>query len=303
MDNIAAIRAFIRIVETGSFTKAAAHLDQPKSTVSKLLRDLEEHLGTKLVQRSTRSVTPTTEGAEYYRRVNRLVIKLDEADAALRGMGVAAAGRLRIDIHSSMANEVLIPALHDFREKHPGIQLQIGINDRTVNLIEDGVDCVIRLGALADSSLIARTAIHEKLVTCASPEYLERYGIPDSPTDLERNHIIIGYFNAGTGDIMPMQFREKGSHYPISRFDMSVNDSMGNLNLMLAGLGVGQTHTLVANKYIKSGQLIRILDDWTTDTYPVSIVFPPTKKLNARVRLFVDWISARLQTEVSALSL
>lgn len=297
MDHITAIRAFLRVVDTGSFTKAAAHLDYPKSTVSKLVRDLEDHLGTKLIQRSTRSLTTTTEGSEYYKRVNRLVTKLDEADAALRGMAEAASGRLRVDMHSSMANFVVIPLLAEFRALHPGIQLVIGINDRPVNLIEEGVDCVIRFGYLSDSSLIARTVIHERVITCASPAYLERYGTPNTPTDLEKNHQKIGYFNASTGESMPMQFRNKGTRHLINNFDLSSNESTGIINLILAGLGVGQTQSMVARKYLESGELVQVLANWTNDSFPISIMFPPTKRLNARVRVFVDWVAGRLQEE------
>ena len=135
MDHLLAIRTFQRIVETHSFTKAAAHIGLPRSTVSKMLRELEAHLGIKLLQRTTRSITLTTEGAEYYRKVSKIVAKLDETEGALRDMGAAAKGRLRIDLHSSLANFVLLPILEEFRERYPRIQLALGIGDRPVNLI------------------------------------------------------------------------------------------------------------------------------------------------------------------------
>ncbi|MEQ9969501.1 LysR substrate-binding domain-containing protein [Pectobacterium carotovorum] len=293
MDHLAAIRAFQRIVETRSFTKAAAHLDVPRSTLSKSLRDLEDHLGTKLLQRTTRSVSLTREGAEYYRRIKRLVSRLDEAEAALRGMGEAAKGRLRIDVHSSLANFMLIPALADFRQRYPDIQLALGINDRPVNLVEEGVDCVIRAGVLADSSLIAKTIYKDRLVTCASPRYLERYGIPESPADLELRHQIVGYFSAGTGEAWPLRFRMRGAELCISRFDIASNDSAGLVAMMVNGLGIGQTHASVVSQHVESGALVPILDEYTNVIIPVSIIYPPTKRLNTRVRVFVDWAVER----------
>ncbi|AGI24810.1 LysR family transcriptional regulator [Pseudomonas sp. ATCC 13867] len=294
MDHLAAIRAFQRIVETRSFTKAAAHLGTPRSTLSKALRDLEEHLGTKLLQRTTRSVALTMEGAEYYRRVNRLVSRLDETEAALRDMGAAAKGRLRIDVHSSLANFVLIPALSEFKARYPGIQLALGINDRPVNLIEEGVDCVIRAGELADSSLIAKTIYKDRLVTCASPDYLARAGIPTSPADLEEHHQLVGYFSAATGEVWPLRFRARSEESRISRFDIAANDSAGLVGMLVAGLGVGQTHASVVAQFLTSGALVPVLEEQTSATIPISLIFPPTKRLNARVRVFVDWIVERL---------
>lgn len=294
MDHLAAIRAFQRIVETRSFTKAAAHLGMPRSTLSKALKDLEDHLGTKLLQRTTRSVALTMEGAEYYRRVNRLVSRLDETEAALRGMGAAAQGRLRVDVHSSLANFVLIPALAEFKSRFPDIQLALGINDRPVNLIEEGVDCVIRAGELADSSLLARTIYKDRLVTCASPAYLKQHGVPASAAELEAHHQLVGYFSAANGEVWPLRFRARGEELRISRFDIAANDSAGLVGMLVAGLGIGQVHATVAAGFFESGALVPVLEEQTQASIPVSLIFPPNKRLNARVRVFVDWIVERL---------
>lgn len=290
MDHLAAIRAFQCIVEARSFTKAAAQLGMPRSTVSKALQDLEAHLGTKLVQRTTRSVAPTLEGAEYYRRTSRLVSGLDEADEVLRGVAAAAKGRLRVEIHSSMANFVVVPAIGEFRARYPDIQLAIGISDRPVNLLEEGVDCAIRAGALLDPSLIARTIFKDQLVTCASSGYLERYGMPRSPADLEAHHQLVGYFSALTGEVWPMQFRGKGGEHQITRFDVASNDSAGQIGMMVSGLGVGQTYASVARHLAQSSALVPILEDWTVGSMPISVVYPQARRLNARVRAFVEWV-------------
>ncbi|WP_313824890.1 LysR family transcriptional regulator [Leclercia sp.] len=294
MDHLLAIRTFQRIVETRSFTKAAAHLGLPRSTVSKALKDLEAHLGIKLIQRTTRSVTLTIEGAEYYQRISRLVARLDETETAMRDRGAAAKGRLRIDLHTSLANFVLLPILDEFRERHPHIQLALGIGDRPVNLIEEGVDCVIRAGELADSSLIGRTLYKDRLVTCASPDYLEKFGVPRRVADLENGHRVVGYFSAATGEAWPLRFRNRGGEKQVLNFDIATNDSAALINMLVRGMGIGQTHASVAKSFLQSGQLVPLLEDATHTRFPVSIIYPPTKQLNARLRLFIDWMVERL---------
>lgn len=293
MDHLLAIRTFQRIVETRSFTKAAAHLSLPRSTVSKNLKALEEHLGTKLIQRTTRSIALTTEGAEYYRRISKLVTKLDETESAMRDIGTAAKGRLRIDLHSSLANFVLMPVLEEFRERYPHIQLALGIGDRPVNLIEEGVDCAIRAGELADSSLIARTLYKDRLITCASPGYLEQYGVPKNLSDLENGHRIVGYFSAATGEAWPLRFRNRGEDKQLAAFDISANDSAALISMLVHGMGIGQTHASVARRFIESGELVPVLEELTHRQFPVSIIYPPTRQLNTRVRIFIDWMVAR----------
>lgn len=293
MDHLLAIRTFQRIVETRSFTKAAAHLSLPRSTVSKNLKALEAHLGTKLIQRTTRSIALTTEGAEYYRRISKLVTQLDETEGAMRDIGAAAKGRLRIDLHSSLANFVLMPVLEEFRESYPHIQLALGIGDRPVNLIEEGVDCAIRAGELADSSLIARTLYKDRLITCASPGYLEQCGVPKNLSDLENGHSIVGYFSAATGEAWPLRFRTRGEDKQLGAFDISANDSAALISMLVHGMGIGQTHASVARHFIESGELVPVLEELTHRQFPVSIIYPPTRQLNARVRIFIDWMVAR----------
>lgn len=294
MDHLAAIRAFHRIVEAKSFTKAAAQLGVPRSTLSKALKDLEEHLGTQLVQRTTRVVALTMEGAEYYRRTASVLSQLEDADAALRGMGAQAVGRLRIDVHASLANFVLIPALSDFKQRYPDIQLALGISDRPVNLIEESVDCVIRAGLLSDSTLIARTIFEDRLITCASPDYLGRYGSPLSPQELDTDHQILGYFSAATGEMWPLRFIDGVGERSFSRFDLAANDSAGLIRMMVAGLGIGQTHESVVRPFLESGELVALLSPYTQSVIPISVIYPQTKQLNARVRAFVDWVVERL---------
>ncbi|MFC7208422.1 LysR family transcriptional regulator [Comamonas endophytica] len=281
---------FQRIVEAGSFTLAAAHLGIPRSTISKALLELEAHLGTPLLRRTTRSVTLTVEGAEYYRRVSGVTASLDEADETLRHMGTAAQGRLRIDVYSSFANHVLIPALGYFKAEFPGVQLAVGISDRPVNLVEEGVDCVIRAGALADSTMVAKTLFKDRLLTCASPAYLELHGVPKTPEELKEKHQLVGYFGAAAREVWPLRLQLGARTHVFSNFDFYSNDSAGQIGMMASGLGVGQTHALVARPLPQSGALVSVLEDWTRQTVPISVMYPSPKRLNHRTRVFVDWL-------------
>lgn len=294
MDQLAAIRTFIRIVEAGSITKAAASLDMPKSTASKLLADLESHLGTKLLLRSTRSITVTPEGSAYYEQVSQVVGRLDDADLSLRDRSSDPKGRVRVDVHSSMAISILIPALGEFRAKYPDIQLVIGISDRPVGLIEEGVDCVVRLGRLPDTTLISKTIYEDRLVTCASPDYLDAYGTPKTPGDLAEKHILVGYFSALTRARWALTFRNGAHTSEIEPGGPITNDSAGLAEMVVQGLGIGQLYRSTVADQIAAGALVPILTDWTMATAPISILYAPSKKLNLRTRLFIDWLSSHL---------
>lgn len=294
MDHLTALRIFQKIVETHSFSKTSAQLNIPRSTVSKSLMDLEEYLNTKLINRTTRSVSTTLEGMEYYKKISHILTELTSADEQLKGMGQLAQGRVRVDIYSSLANFILIPNINDFQTQFPKIQLSLGISDRPVNLIEEGIDCVIRAGELNDSTLIAKTIYKDRLITCASPEYINRYGIPTSPEDLEQNHQIIGYISAVDDAIWPLRFNLPHGKYQISRFNIASNDSTGHIGLILNGVGIGQTHESMIYSFLENGSLIPILEAQTNDSIPISALFPPTKRLNTRTRLFLNWITEYL---------
>ena len=193
------MRAFVRVVEAGTFTRASGLLDMPKPTITKLIQALEAHLQTKLLHRTTRRVTVTPDGAAYYERVVRLLADLDDLDGSMALSQAAPKGRLRIDVSASLALLVIIPALPDFHARYPDIQVELGVTDRLVDLIGENVDCVVRAGELTDQSLIARRIGGLDFITCAAPSYLDRYGEPRHPTDFEKNHYMVGYFHAGQG--------------------------------------------------------------------------------------------------------
>lgn len=292
MDQLLAIRTFVRIVEAGTFAQAADAMRLPRSTASKLIADLEDHLGTKLIQRTTRSVNVTPTGAEYYERALRLLTEVDEMDAVAANTRAQPRGRLRVDIGSSLANLILIPALPEFRELYPEVEVQLGVSDRPADIINEGVDCVIRGGALADTSLIARRICELDFVTCASPGYLAEQGTPAKPSDLEQGHILAGYFYSLSGKPFPLIFQNGKDTIEINMRSMAaVNDSTAHLSSLVAGLGIGQTFQYVARPLIGDGRLVPVLTSWSRPPMPLYVMYPPNRHLNAQIRVFVDWVT------------
>jgi DNA-binding transcriptional LysR family regulator len=290
MDQLLAIRTFVRVAEAGSMAKAAGYLDLPRSTVSKLLQDLEAHLGSKLLSRSTRATTLTHEGRDYYEKARILIDRLDEMDAEVSGRALVPSGRLRVDIGSSLANLILLPNLPEFLERYPEMEIVLGVADRAVDLIGEGVDCVIRGGALMDSSLIARRLGELKYVTCASPGYLDHRGVPETPEQLEKGHYVCGYFSASTGAAFPLRFRRGGEAIEIRPpRRLSVNESTAHMTALLSGAGIGQTFEFVARPYIANGRLIEVLSTVQPEPHPLYLVYPSNRHQSAKLRAFADW--------------
>lgn len=294
MNQLLAMRAFVRVVETASFSRAADQLALPRSTVSKLITDLEKHLGIKLMHRTTRTVGTTSEGQDYYNHALRLIGDIDAVDNAVRGKKLKPRGHLRIDAPVSFANCLLIPALPDFRREYPDVTIALGISDRTVNIVGEGVDCAIRAGELRDMTMIARRIFNLQYVTCVSPIYLQRMGGPSSPADLQANHVKVGYFNAATGKPEPLIFENGTDRYEIDECAVSANEGNGLIGIMLAGLGVGQHLRRFVQPYLDSGELVAVLDDWTRPAIPFHIVYPPNRHQSARLKVFVEWVLTEL---------
>lgn len=291
MDQFSAIRVFVRIAEGGSFSKAADVTNIPKPTVTRLIQELEAHLGIKLLQRTTRRVTVTPEGAAYYERAVHLLADLDEMDAQAASTRARPKGKLRIEIGSSLANFVLIPALHGFRRRYPEVQLDLGVSDRPTDLVRDGVDCVIRGGALMDSSLVVRRIAQLEFVTCASPGYLRQHGRPKHPRDLARGHVPLHYVSSLSGRPFPMRFHREDEAIEVTApAGVTVNESTAHLSALLSGLGIGQTFRYMTRPHVDSGALVPVLTDWTRPPYQLNVLYPQTRYLSARLRIFVDWV-------------
>jgi DNA-binding transcriptional LysR family regulator len=291
MDYFLAVQAFVRIVETGSFVKASALMNLHPNVVTKLIQSLESHLRVKLLNRTTRKVTLTNDGSIYYERMNRVMDQWLEAESDLAISQENPKGKLRIDMGSTMASLLVIPALPAFYARYPELQLDIGVGDRTVDLASDNVDCVIRGGKLEDSSLVARRLGALPFVTCATPAYLATHAPIRHPSELEEGQTLVRYFYANAGRQSPFEFKS-GSERIVVRgtYFISVNDSNAHLAAGLAGLGVIQTLTFMAQPHIDAGTLVPILQDWNTEPSPISIVYMPNRHLSTRVRTFVNWL-------------
>jgi LysR family transcriptional regulator, regulator for bpeEF and oprC len=291
MDRFNAMQAFARVVEAGTFTKAADSLGLPKATVTRLVQTLEAHLRTQLLNRTTRRVTVTADGATYYERAQRLLSELDELEGSVSQARVLPRGRLRIDVPGVLGREVLIPALHEFQARYPDIQIEMGVSDRPVDLIGDNVDCVIRGGEITDPSLVARRIGSFQFVCCATPEYLRRHGQPNHPRELEqRPHRLVGYFSARTGRLGSLTFRRGDEVVEVSgQPALAVNDVSAYVGAGLAHLGVVRLTRFLALPLIESGRLQPVLTDWQFEPLAIYVVYPPNRHLSSKVRAFVDW--------------
>jgi LysR family transcriptional regulator for bpeEF and oprC len=291
MNKLQAMEVFVQVVDAGSFTRAAETLQLPKATVSTLVQALETELSAKLLHRTTRQVTVTTDGAAYYERCVRILSDVRDAEESISRTRLSPSGRLRVDVPTGLASEILIPALPAFFERYPDILMELGSTDRPVDLIEEGVDCAVRGGDLVDDNLIARRVGVINFVTAASPGYLARHGTPRHPRDLA-NHRCVTYFSAKTGKTYDWDFL-RGDE----RIDMpmpgviALNDSNAYVRAGLAGLGIIQMADYLMLQHVATGGMVRVLGDWSSDPLPVHVVYPQNRHLSAKVRVFVEWVS------------
>jgi len=292
MDQLAAMRAFSRVVEAGTFTRAAEMLGMPKPTLSKLIQGLEAHLRTKLLNRTTRRVTVTADGAAYYDRAVRILADLDELDSNMTLSQASPKGRLRIDISASLALLILIPALPRFHARYPDIQIDLGVTDRPVDLVGENVDCVVRAGEITDQSLIARRIAEFHFVFCAAPSYLAQHGAPRHPAELERNHAMVGYFSSGAARPFRLTFVRGDEQEEIAgRTIVAVNDGNAYLAAGLAGLGVVAVPHFTVEQHLGAGTLVPVLPEWSMPAVPLYVVYPPNRHLSTKLRIFVDWVA------------
>jgi len=289
LDRLDRMRLFVRVVERGSFTAAAADLGIPRSTATEGLKALEAALGARLLDRTTRHVAPTLDGQDYYRRCLAILADLDEAEGALRNAELK--GLLRIDAHGLITRTFLLPHLADFLDRYPRIDVHFGQSDRLVDLVREGVDVVIRAGDLADSSLIVRRLGMIEEATVASPDYLARRGVPNTPDDLD-GHEMIGFLSSRTGEVMPLELTEGGQVREIrlpSRITVDNSDTMADL--ARRGWGLVQAPRYRFAQDLAEGRLVEVLGDHPPTSTPLSALYPPNRQLALRVRVFLDWIT------------
>ena len=292
MDHMQAIRAFARVVETGGFTRAADSLQMPNATVSKQIQQLEKHLGVKLLERTTRRVRVTSDGAAYYERTRDLLAELDEIETTLGRAQTTPRGRLRIDTGGSTASGILIPALPEFRARYPEIELQVGVTDRTVDLIGENIDCAIRSTA-QDPALIARRIGLLPWTTCASPAYLAQHGVPTHPRQIVAEDFpVAGYFSNSTGILQPIELLVRDKPVLIEpKHSILVNESNAHLACALAGLGLVHTLDFMVRPAIERGELIAVLQEYRPKPLEVFLVYPPSRQLSTKVRVFIEWVT------------
>jgi DNA-binding transcriptional LysR family regulator len=289
MDRVDAMRLFSRIVERRSFTLAAEDLGLPRSTVTEAVRQLETRLGTRLLQRTTRHVSPTLDGEAYYRRCLAIIADIEEAEGAFTG--VKPRGVLRVDVQGTIARHFLLPGLSGFLAEYPDLQLQIGEGDRLVDLIREGVDCVLRVGNLQDSAMIARRIAMLEEVTCASPDYLARHGTPRAPDALE-GHFMIGFMSSATRSVIPLEFTVDGSlrHMTLPT-TVTVTSAETNHELARLGFGLVQVPRYRIESDLAAGSLVEVFKEFPPSHTPVSLLYPHSRQLSPRVRVFIDWVT------------
>ena len=289
MDRFDGMRAFVRVVEAGSFTKAAGHLDMSRTTVTQLVQQLEAHLHLKLLNRTTRRVNVTTDGAAYYERVVRLLAELDDIESNLPGASTAPRGMLRVDVPSPLANIILVPALPAFHARFPDIQLEMGASDRKVDLIGENVDCVVRGGEVKDASLVARHVGDLQLGVYAAPSYLAQAGTPSHPDELlDPRHRIVRYRWANG---LPYVMNKGDESVKIGgRYLLAIDDGNAYLTAGLAGLGVLWLPAYMAREHAANGALVRLFTDWRIDPMPLYVAYAPNRYVRKPLRVFIDWI-------------
>lgn len=293
MDRFDAMQAFARVVEVGSFTKAAETLHMSKTSVTQLVQQLEARLRVKLLNRTTRKVNVTADGAVYYERVVRLLADLDDAETSLSSASALPRGRLRVDVPSPLASMILVPALPAFHARYPDIQIDMGVSDRIVDLIGEKVDCVVRGGELIDQSLMARRVGDLQLGVYAAPSYLERLGTPLHPRELEdSHHRIVGFLWARTRKALPYAMRRNGESVQIQgRYVLSVDDGNAYIAAGLAGVGVLWLPDYMSKAHLARGELVPLFEDWRLDPMPIYVAFPPNRHISIKVRVFIDWVA------------
>ncbi len=287
MDRIGAMTVFTRIVETRSFTKVASDLGLPRSTVTDAIKALETRLGVSLLHRTTRVVRPTLDGEAYYQRCMSILSEIEDAEDGFAG--TTPKGKLRIEVHGTLARHFLLPTLPDFLERYPDIKLHIGEGDRLVDLVREGVDCAVRVGDPVDSEMIGCKLSDLEEVTCAAPSYLERFGTPLNIDELE-GHRMVGFRSTVKGSILPLEFVQNGKLRTVS-LPSTVTVSGADTLAHCARLGIGiiQKPRYSAAEDIESGRLIELLKDTPPTSSPVSIFYPRDRYMSPRVRVFIDW--------------
>lgn len=289
MDRLFAMKVFVRVVESGSFSKAAAALDMPGPTVSRHVQSLEAHLGTRLLARTTRRVTVTDDGLAYYDRCVQVLGEIDDMEADLGKARDTPTGRIRVSLPTAVAKHIVIPALPEFVDAYPDVRIDLVMSDRPVDLAGEGFDCAIRVGKLHNEGVVNKRVGEVWNMVCAAPDYLERHGEPKTLADL-KHHIGINYISQATGRVLPWDFLVDGEPYPVQmKSVLTVNDADAYISCGLAGLGIVSGSSYILHAHTASGELRQILTRYNVKPRPINIIYAPNRHLPRKTRLFIDW--------------
>jgi DNA-binding transcriptional LysR family regulator len=291
MDRLEAMRLYTRIVELCSFTAAADDLNLPRATVTHAIKRLETRLGAQLLQRTTRRVRTTSDGDTYYRHCRRLLADMDEVEADFREAAIQPKGRLRIDLPASLGRLLVIPALPAFFARFPQIELDIGTGDRFVDLVREGVDCVLRIGHLGDSGMVGRRVGMLQQATVASADYVRRHGLPESLAALQDGHVAVNWASPNTRRAEPLEFMVGRRRREVTLPGcVSVSGMDAYLGCCEAGLGIAQMTRQRIAEGLKAGRLREILPSHPPPSLPITVLYPQQRQMPARLRIFIDWL-------------
>lgn len=298
MDKIHAMQLFIRVAELESFSRAADTLGLPKGSVSRQIQALENLLGTQLLHRTTRRVSLTQDGMVYYERAKDLLANLDELDGLFQSDPKSISGRLRVDMPVGVARNLVIPKLPSFLQQYPGIELELSSSDRLVDVIREGFDCVVRVGTLKDSGLIARTLGKLSIINCASPDYLARFGYPENLDDLASHAVIHYAVNLGTRPQGFEFFNGDATLWVKTGGILTVNSTETYHAACLAGLGIIQVPRVGVREALRAKKMVEILPQYRAEPMPVSLIYPHRRNLSRRVHLFMEWLTGIMKAYV-----
>ncbi|MEX0562546.1 LysR family transcriptional regulator [Raoultella terrigena] len=298
MDTIDLFRIFIRVAENGSFIRTAETLNRPASTISAAIRELESRLGTRLLHRTTRSVSLTSDGSALYARCLVVVQDVEETENLFRQQSGQVKGRVKVDVPGRVGSRIVIPALPDFFARHPSIQVDLGITDRSVNLPEEGVDCAVRVGALNDSGMVARRVGELKLINVASEGYISSFGSPVSPERLA-GHIAVGYVSPTSGRQARWEWVLEGEIFSADvSSHLTVNSAEAYIAACVSGMGMIQIPEYDVREWLDAGILCEVMPAWLAQPLPVSIVYPSRRHLSRPLQLFIAWLEPLLREKM-----
>lgn len=294
MDQLVCMKSFARVAELHSFTRAADALGLSRAVVSTHVRDLERHLRCQLFHRTTRRVGLTSDGAEYLPRCQRILAEVQAADEAVRRSRLAVAGRLRVDVPVAFGRGLLIPALPRFTQRYPELQLEVQLNDRVINVIEEEVDVVVRVGPVREPHLIQRRVVGTRLITCAAPEYLREHGSPADPDELRR-HKLIGHLSSTTHRPYKWLFQRGTVRRQLQLpYSVSFNGVEARIQAAMRGVGIVQAMDLMVAEPLAAGRLQVVLHEWSAPGAPISVVSRSGLRHSPRIRVFADFAAELL---------